>query len=625
MLLPIDWLKQFVKVKHSPEELAEIFVSLGFEAEEIKNGILDLEVTPNRGDCLSILGLAREYAAKTNQKLNLPDCLDLKFTHRSKQLKISFEKPQLCPRYTAAIITDIKLKPSSPEIQTRLRQMRLEPINNIVDITNLVMFELGQPLHAFALDKIKGKEMTIRLSQPGESLVTLDNKFHQLPKGAIVIEDKKNLIDLAGIMGGENSQISKNTHDILLQAALFDPKTIRRTARLLNHKTEASYRYEREVDNQALPTALARGAQLIKQEGGGQILEVFDIKNQSPKSSKIKLNFSQIEKLIGAKIDKKQAIDYLERLGIRQSGGSFIPPSWRHDLFWAEDLIEEIIRLYDYNRLKKRLIKKQTHPNQQIYERSFDQKLKLKKYLVSRGLTEVQTYSFISEKEFQALDLPREKILKPSNPVSADYRYLRPNFLPGLLKTLGENRWCPKDELNIFEVGKIFEPQERLFLAIATYMPKLIEGLKLNLTAQTIYPEDPLAQLYKLKKPIYFCQIPVKEIDQIPDSKPPLKSPSEVRSFSDVTPAPRDFAWMVDKTVSTEEIGQTILQTDSRIITSSLFDEFEDDRFGRKKKSVAFHTVLDNPEKSLTAIEIKQISDKIIKAVEQKYNAKLRK
>lgn len=276
MKVSLNWLKDYIDIDKTPEELAEDLSLFGHEAEVDRpersrgissDAIIDLEITPNRGDCLSILGIAREVSAMYNTKLkySTSKLRSIVVTNLDKKIEVEIEKPEICPRFTARIIDNIKIGESSKQIQERLTTYGFRPINNIVDITNYVMVATGQPLHAFDYDKIKDGVMNIRQAKKGEEVKTLDGQNRVLDDGAIVIEDDEKIYDLAGIMGGIKSEVDENTKTIILQGAIFDPILIRKTSKYLNHVTDASYRYERGVDFEGTITGVDLAAEMIKE------------------------------------------------------------------------------------------------------------------------------------------------------------------------------------------------------------------------------------------------------------------------------------------------------------------------------------------------------------------------
>jgi len=349
MNIPIDWLKGFIKINLSAEKLANELTLKGFLVEGIKKGVLDIEPTANRGDVLSVLGISRELAAILDQKITLPK-IKLVEKNLGLSLEIEIAENEICPRYSFRIISGVKVGPSPKWLVERLEKSDIRTVSNIVDVTNYVMLELGQPLHAFDYDKLVDKKIIIRRAKSGEIVTTLDSKTHQLGPESIVIENHGQLIDLAGIMGGENSQVDSHTKTIILQAAIFNPVIIRKAAKSLRFSTDASYRYERGVDFAGTVPALDRATDLILKTAGGNCAEIVDLVLKSPEVKKISVSAHQINKLIGSDFTNSQVEKILKNLGfgIKKSDRNMIVqvPSWRiNDINLWQDLAEEGARI----------------------------------------------------------------------------------------------------------------------------------------------------------------------------------------------------------------------------------------------------------------------------------------
>lgn len=625
MILDLDWLKEFVKLEHKPSELSEIFESLGFSSEKVTSQFLDLEITPNRGDCLSVLGLAREYAAKTRQEIKDEKVLP-NYHSFPKYLKIEIESPELVPRYTGLIIKGVKVKPSSFSISQRLKRCGINPINSVVDATNLVMLEFGQPLHAFDLNKIKGNLRILKSNKPLK-LETLDGVLRQIPADAIVIEDERTVIDLAGIMGSALVAIDSQSSFILLQAAIFKKDLIRTTSKKMNFSTEASLRYEREVDFEATKKALEKAANIILQNGG-EIIERFDMVLNLPPHKKIPLELEYLSKLGGLKLNFDEVSKILKRLGIKGEKNYFIPPSFRHDIEFQEDLIEEILRSIDYKSIPQRVISKTTQKPHSF----FDLKENLKDEIVHLGFNEVQTYSFLSQWEKEKAGFEAIKIV---NPLSLDFAYLRPTLFPLLVKTIAKNPWA--SNIKIFEIGRVFlkngKEEEHIGFATTNPFPPTIRQI-LGSKLLEIGPQHPLGLLYKLRRKVFVGEMVIdqfiKKFEEVFNkklSRKKLPVPKEkiiFRSVSAFPPSVRDLAIVVQSSLSYEIIGQAIYQSDPRIFLVELFDEYTGPQVGVGKKNLAFHIIYQDPKKTLTKVEVNKIEKKLISLLEQKFKAHLR-
>lgn len=643
MRLPYGWLKEFVKIKQKPEELAQNLTMAGFEVEEIINGhqkfvggpekVLSLEITPNRPDVLSIIGAAREISSLTGQKLNFK-IPKFKTENLEIPLDVQFKNKSICPRYTYRIITGVNLKNSPGWMKKKLTDVDIRPINNIVDVTNYVMLEAGQPLHAFDYDKISGHKMIIRGSKKGESLKTLDDQNRKLPKEVVVISDAKKIIDLAGIMGGENSQISNNTKTIVLQAAIFEPLAIRKTSKNLNLTTEASYRYERGVDFEATNQALDRATELILYLAAGRAGKIFDIINLPPKPISIPVSSQKISALLGTKISKTKISQILTSLGFEIKRNSATPPSWRSDIKIWQDLAEEIARISGLNNLKtkalepfKVMTKNQRFATEQI----------IKDILSDFGFIEALSYSYLSADNLQAVGVSPKETIEIQNPISPETQYLRPSIAPTLLKLISRNPWAP--EIKIFETGSVFAPKEKRELVIAfsgknldiasEIIKKLkdhfgLEDLEYNMAPVT--PE--VLQKFKIKRKLNLIIINldelVKNIKIVPEECEITQKQIKFVPVSKFPPSVFDLAFIVEFEKDTSEIASEIQKIDKHILFVELFDEFASEKFGKGKKNVAFHIWLQGWTHTLKDKEIEDIRQKIIGRLKSKFSAKLR-
>ena len=369
MLAPLSWLKEYVDITLSPKELGDRLTEVGLGTEKITkadgDGIFEFEITPNRPDLLSILGIAREIAAVERKKirqLNLPNLTKPK--KESLPIKLNPDY-KLFQRWTGISIANISIKPSPQWMQDRLTKIGLRPINNVIDITNYVMFELGIPLHAFDYDQIIGHEMTVEKAIGGEQFTSVDEKSYHLPKNAIIIKDKERIIDLAGIKGGLNSGITDNTKYVFLHVTIDDPILIRKASIALSLRSDASAIYERGVDKGGTLKTLARAAQLVIELAGGNIAsKVYDLKKpaslqgeQEFEPWKLNLRIDRLNKILGIEIPQKKIVSILESLNlnptIKSNVITCLIPTYRNDLTIEEDLIEEVARIYNYNNFPK--------------------------------------------------------------------------------------------------------------------------------------------------------------------------------------------------------------------------------------------------------------------------------
>ncbi len=623
MRLPIEWLKEFVEVDETPEQLAELYLGLGFEPEVIEGDVIDLDVTPNRGDVLSILGLAREYAAATGKELTLP----LIPQTQSRELSFDFQMeldPKAYHRISAIIIKNVTVGPSPEWLVKRLEEMGSNSINNIVDLTNYVMFELGIPLHAFDLDQLPETNFKLRLSKEGEQFLSLKDEQRTLPADTIVVECGGEIIDLVGIRGGKSSMITGETKNVLIWAASLPRPLIRRATKLLNIRTEGSYRHERETDWTMVPTALDRITDLMLELAGGNSSEPVDFESSKLETKCIDYNPSKVNELLGTQIKPEDMHYYLKLLGFNAKGNQVTVPSWRYfDVACWEDLAEEIARIYGYYRLPRTVIQKttpKTVTKWQAIER-------LKDSLTEKGFTEVYSESFVGKDAVVGLTVPEEGYAELANPVNRDFAYCRPAILPNLIKILALNSWS--DDARIFEIGHAFPSKnsEETHLAIAAYGKKkeLLDGLVPEDQIQLIGVDHPLAQHYKLRRPIVAAEISLDSTKLESGSIAISTTHAPYRIVSPFPPAVRDISAIISADADLNQLINDIRDTaPEQIILVEIFDRFQSDKFGPNCQSIGLHIVYQDRSKTLDTTEVDQLHESIINKLKEKYQAEIR-
>lgn len=468
MRVPISWLKEYVRFSLTSDKLAEILLLAGTKVEEIiKKGdetILDLEITPNRPDTLSILGVAREVSAITEKELLEPVVKDLPKPQENLPFNLKIQNPKLSSHYSLVLISKVVVSTSPSWMKERLENAGVRPINNIVDVTNYVMLEMGQPMHAFDYDKISGHKMLMRQSKKGERVITLDGIERTLPEGSIIIEDEEKIIDLVGIMGGDNSKVDQNTQNILLFVDVCDPVLIRKTSLFLGLRTEASSRYEKKIDQTLHPLALERTGNLILETSGGEIAsKIVSVDASTSQKVAIDLDLNLASEFLGVELDNGEASDILTRLGfqIKAKAGELnilevTAPTFRRDISIVEDLYEEIGRIYGYNNLPRKL------PTGQIPEVEesalFNLEFEIKEILQGLGFTECYLATLTNQKILKATLADEKTTLKLSNPMSEEFEYLRPHLLGGLL-TAAELNLREYPDISLFELGRVFRTE----------------------------------------------------------------------------------------------------------------------------------------------------------------------
>ena len=494
MIFSYKWLKDYIRGRiPDAKTLGNIFTMHSFEVEEVKkekqDWLLDIDVLPNRApDCLSHIGIAREavtvlnYLNNSNLSLIVPKgkAKENQKVKAEDVLEVVVENQNDCQRYSAKVFFGVKVGPSPKWIQEKLISCGLQPINNIVDITNYVMLETGQPLHAFDFDKLETieknknpkkdkvalkKTVFVRRAKKREKLVTLDGKEYELTSNDLVIADSKKAICLAGIKGGENSGIDANTKNIVVEAANFNSQMIRKTSKRIKLKTDASWRFENGIDPNLIDFAQERVAFLIKKIAGGQVLKgLVDVYPKKVKEKKIILDLEYLNSLLGIKMPKKDVVKILRMLGFKvlslknsknKKYISVMVPTRRLDVSIQEDLIEEVGRIYGIQNIPSVFPKEALIPPEKNYDEFWQRRCK--DILKEMKFCETYNYSFLGEKEKDIFNYSNKEIVEVLNPMSSFVKYLRPSLIPNLLKNVHENLKY-FNEIKIFELGKVFKP-----------------------------------------------------------------------------------------------------------------------------------------------------------------------
>jgi phenylalanyl-tRNA synthetase beta chain len=466
MLVDLEWFREYIDIGDDPKKLAHRLTMSGVEVEGIdtQDGetVLDVSVTPNRGDCLSMVGLAREISAITGAAICYP-ATSIEEVAASIPIWVELENKTDCPRYAARYITGVRVSPSSDLIRRRLEASGIRSINNIVDATNYVMLELGHPLHPFDADRIVDKTIVVRSAHTGEKLTTLDGVERTLEADTLVIADPVNTVALAGVMGGQNTEVGQNTTNILLESAYFKPSAIRRTSSRLGFTTEASYRFERGCDPDNVIRALDRAALMIVQAAGGEIQGNAVDSYPTPISAlSVNLRFARLKQILGLEIPADKVVGILERLGLVIQEVSdedvriSIPP-FRPDLTREIDLIEEVARINGYEHVPATL--PSGILNQAPADESFAFESQVRTFLAGLGFFEGINFTFTTESNSSKLNLglSADSILKLKNPLNAEQDVLRTSLIPSLLENLANNlRWNCSD-VKLFEISSCYK------------------------------------------------------------------------------------------------------------------------------------------------------------------------
>lgn len=630
MLVPLSWLKEYVDITLTPKELGKKLTEVGLGCEKITktsdDTIFELEITPNRPDCLSIIGIAREIAAIENKKIRFPKLPNIPKAQKPLPLIIKTNS-EINPRFTGIIIKNIKVGESPKWLKDRLAKMNQRSINNIVDITNYVMLELGNPIHAFDYDKIKGQIMTVSLAKGAEEFESVDGITYRLPKNAIVISDKEKIIDLCGIKGGKNSGTFEDTKNIFIRVPVEVSNLIRRTSQALGLRSEASSIFERGVNAGGTIDALKRTVDLVLKLAGERgtrasaevASDLYDIKEKEFKPWKLKLRKERLDKILGIEIPTKKTLAILESLNLSPTLSKNIIETtiltYRNDLRIEEDLIEEIARIYGYNNFPKTRPEGVIPTAQIPYFKDYRLDERVKNILKASGFSEIYTYSLIGEKDLPQ-NLNSQNLLRVDNPVSRDFEYLRPTLKINLLKALFQNK-SNFEKINLFELGKVYlgknldEAKEEYFLSGITNSKRYFEvkGIIEKLFDDLGIKDDPTKYIEILQDGIFF-ELNYSEI---------LKNINLNKTFKPLPKYPpivEDLSIVAGENIKTSDLISEIKKQSSLIVNVSLLDQFENSR--------TFHIVYQDKNKNLRGEEVAKIREKILKTLKEKFSAKLK-
>ncbi|MCI9289679.1 MAG: phenylalanine--tRNA ligase subunit beta [Oscillospiraceae bacterium] len=631
--------------------------------------VVEFEITPNRPDCLSVIGLAREAAATFDKPLALhtPEVKGGADGVLTELLDVETPDPELCPRYTARMVRNVKIAPSPKWMRERLRAMGVRPINNIVDITNYVMLEYGQPMHAFDYRYVNGGKIIVRRAAQGEKLTTLDGKEHTLNANHLVIADEGRAVGLAGIMGGLNSEIVDDTADVVFESACFDGTCIRKGALALGMRTEASAKFEKGLDPMNTLPAVNRACELVELLGAGEVVDgVIDILNHVPQPTRLKLEPDKINALLGTAVAGDEMVRILKKLDFAVDGGQVTVPSWRGDVERMADLAEEVARFHGYNNIPSTLMRGQAA--QGGY--SADQKVENRLGEVCRacGYSEIITYSFISPSAYDkigwAQDEPLRESMRILNPLGEDTSIMRTTALPSMLEVLQRNHNYRNRDVRLYELGKVYLPGgadglavEPKFLTLGGYGPGMdfftikgtVEAILKTLRTQdaVFYPcaDDPsyhpgrcagvrageqhigvvgqihpaVAANYGVDGELYCAELSVEALLAARGADP------EYAPLPKYPPITRDIAVVCGEEVTVGALESAIRKGARGLLKQvSLFDIYRGKSVGEGKKSVAFNLVLRADDRSLTGEEADEDVKSILETLEKDCGAVLR-
>ncbi|MCQ9206926.1 MAG: phenylalanine--tRNA ligase subunit beta [Omnitrophica bacterium] len=483
MKVSYSWIRDYVDANIDPKKLMSLLTMSGTNVTSYESTggdyIFDFEITANRPDCLAVIGIAREAAALLGKPLKIPKELRRLAKPKSKSkketsLSISVKDAKLCPRYTARVIRDVEVGPSPDWLRERIISAGLRPVNNIVDITNFVLLETGQPLHAFDLDRINGA-ISVRCARKGERIITIDNVPRTCEEGMLVIADESAPVAIAGVMGGLQAEVNDMTRTILLESAFFNPISIRRTARFLRVGSESSYRFERKIDVDMVPRASERASALIVEISGGNIGPLIDIGKVSSPAKTINFSVDRANSILGTSVDKKRAVKILKALGFsmedKKGSVKVTTPGFRQDVKGDADLAEEVARIYGYENIPLTIPRIAGNTRIKDFINIFEEKIKTT--LTRLNLNEIITYSLISKSSIRYANINDDETVVIENPLSIDQEIMRPSMLPGMLKAISHNFKRYAKSLSFFEVGKVYGEKNGIY----TEEPVLSLGL----------------------------------------------------------------------------------------------------------------------------------------------------
>ena len=654
----------------APEEGIYIFkddVEVGSSAIEalgLNDVVFEYEVTSNRVDCFSVIGIAREAAATFGKEFHPPVVTATGNNEDvNDYIKVSVKDRELCPRYCARVVKNIKIGPSPKWMQRRLASVGIRPINNLVDITNYVMEEYGQPMHAYDLDTIADREIIVRTAAKGEKFTTLDGQEREMDDTVLMICDGKKSIGIAGIMGGENSMITDDVKTMLFEAACFDGTNIRKSSKKVGLRTDASGKFEKGLDPNNAQAAIDRACQLVEELGAGEVVGgMVDVYGKKKEPVRVLFDAEEINNLLGTDISKEEMIGYFEKIGLAYDEGSneVIAPTFRHDLFRVADLAEEVARFYGYDNIPTTL------PRGEATTGKLSFKLKVEE--VARdiaefcGFSQGMTYSFESPKVFDKLMIPEDSLLRQTveiiNPLGEDYSIMRTTSLNGMLMSLATNYNRRNKDVRLYELGNVYLPkalpltelpEERMQFTLGMYgdgdffsmkgvieeffdkvgmhgketydpqagKPYLHPGRQANVIYDgtvvgylgEVHPD--VADTYGIGTKAYIAVIDMPEI---------VKRATFDRKYTGIAKFPavnRDISMVMPKEILAGQVEEVIEKKGGAYLESyALFDLYEGAQIKEGHKSVAYSIVFRAKDKTLEDAEVTEAMGRILKELE---------
>ena len=648
------------------------------ETVGLNDWVFDIAVTANRPDCQSILGMAREVAAILGKPVKMPATNYTVTGEPDESISVQVQAPDLCPRYLAHYVRNLRTGESPRWMKKHLALMGLRSISNVVDITNHVLLEIGQPMHAFDLATVADRSIVVRRAQEGETITTLDEKEFQLTPNNLVICDAEKPVALAGIMGGLNSEITEGTNELLFECATFAHDSVRKTSRALGQNSDSSARYEKGVDQYSTELGMNRALHLIQELGCGDITPTcFDCAASEDRAEKvIRTTASRINSVLGITVPTETIVEILTRLdfGVTRDGDELtvLVPRYREDVDGFADLAEEVIREYGYDHIVPTFLKSAAVTSGGL-NRSQRQQLKLKRVMAAQGFYEASTLAFYAVSDLDMLhfapDAPERQAIRIMNPISENLSIMRTTLAPSMLNVIVDNLKKGNAEGRLFELSNVYRPKslplndfpdERLTLALGAFGPSedfftvkgaleglaaafglhfayqraqvcwlhpgisaevLCNGKKLGVfgkLANEITGELKIAKDEKDSQNIYLAELDWKTLAEC------FAADIRYQPISAFTPAKRDIAVVCDEAVSCGELTDTIRSASKLVQEVQLFDIYRSEALGKDKKSMAFSLVLAAPDKELEPAEVDRAMKKIVSDLKFKKDAEMR-
>lgn len=643
------------------------------EVLKLREDILDFEITPNRPDCLSIEGLGRETAGAFNQEFKNPrkniDKMVVENKSEIEGLKVDIEAPDLCYRYIARMVKNIKIGESPEWMKKRLAACGVRSINNIVDITNYVMLEMGQPMHAFDINSIEGKHIIVRRAKQDEKIITLDEQERTLSEEMLVIADAKKPVAIAGVMGGQNSEIEKDTKTVVFESAVFNGASVRMTAKKVGLRTEASSRYEKGLSSENAIRAVNRAVELVELIGAGEKIDgMIDVYPTKQIMNRVELDVERINRLIGLEISEQEMISTLEKLGMKVENGYVLVPYFRMDIEQVADLAEEVLRFYGYDKLQTTLICADTTLGVKTKKQKIEDDIK--QLLVDSGLSQICTYGFLKLEDLKKSNVEKtDEVIEIKNPLSEDYTIMRISTIPSMMQALTFNDSKKNKEVKLFDISRTYKnkkkvieegevPEEDTIITIGmygksadfyvlkgivenimqiagvqrydvireenkpSYHPGKTASLKVGVDVVATFGEvHPIVlENYDISQKVMLAEI---NLDKIVKYAKTTRKYIEIPKFPALT---RDIAIIVKNEIEVAQIEKIIQKVGKKLLEKlELFDVYRDAKLGEDRKSVAYALTFRIKERTLTDEEVNAVMEQIINNLTVELEAELRK